>query len=193
MQRTPNCLSKLERMNKALRHEEPDRVPISDFFWGGFLERWRRELGLAADTSIYQYYDLDWVVTVPNMDPHIKPFEILEENGEAVVVRTGFEAVIQKKLALPMPAFLKFETDTPEKMAAFQFDDPWDERRYLKGGDNQIAGVGDGFARNTPPWIDGVRALHPDIPVYGSICEAHEMLWRIIGSDQVLLWIAMYT
>jgi hypothetical protein len=193
MQRTPNCLKKLERMNKALRHEEPDRVPISDFFWGSFLDRWRRELGLAADTSIYQYYDLDWVVTVPNMDPHIKPFEIIEENGNEVIVRTGFEAVIQKKLALPMPAFLKFETDMPEKMAAFQFDDPRDERRYLKGGDNQIAGVGDGFARNTPPWIDGVRALHPDIPVYGSICEAHEMMWRIIGSDQVLLWIAMYT
>ena len=28
--------SLLERMNQALRHEEPDRVPISDFFWGGF-------------------------------------------------------------------------------------------------------------------------------------------------------------
>jgi len=33
MERTANCLAKLERMNKALRHEEPDRVPVSDFFW----------------------------------------------------------------------------------------------------------------------------------------------------------------
>ena len=40
--RKENTLRKLERMNKALRHEEPDRVPISDFFWGGFIERWRR-------------------------------------------------------------------------------------------------------------------------------------------------------
>ena len=54
MERTANCLMKLERMNKALRHEEPDRVPISDFFWGGFLSRWRSELGLAADTDIYR-------------------------------------------------------------------------------------------------------------------------------------------
>ena len=36
--RKENTLRKLERMNKALRHEEPDRVPISDFFWGGFTD-----------------------------------------------------------------------------------------------------------------------------------------------------------
>ena len=49
MERTANCLTKLDRMNKALRHEEPDRVPISDFFWGSFLARWRQDLGLPAD------------------------------------------------------------------------------------------------------------------------------------------------
>lgn len=192
MQRTANCLAKLDRMNKALRHEEPDRVPISDFFWGSFVARWCEELGLPPDTNIYQYYDLDWIVTVPNMDPHIQPFEVLEESDEAITVRTGFEAVIQKKFALPMPAFLEFKTDSVEKMAAFAFDDPWDERRYLSAGDNQIAGVGDGFARNSPPWLDGVKALYPDFPVYGSVCEGHELLWRILGSDRVLLWMAMY-
>ena len=36
MERTANCLAKLDRMNKTLRHEEPDRVPVSDFFWGSF-------------------------------------------------------------------------------------------------------------------------------------------------------------
>ena len=52
-----------------------------------------------------------------------------------------------------MPAYLDFETNTPEKMEAFEFDDPRDDRRYLKGGDNQVAGVGDGFARDLPPWM----------------------------------------
>lgn len=179
-------------MNKTLRHEEPDRVPISDFFWGSFVERWRRDLGLPDDTDIYKHYDLDWIVTVPNMDPHIMPFEMLEENDEQVVVRTGFEAVIQKKFDNPMPAFLKFDTDTIEKMAAFEFDDPWDDRRYFKGGDNQIGGVGDGFARDLPPWLQTVNDLYPDFPVYGSVCEGHEMLWRMIGSETVMLWIGMY-
>jgi len=40
------------------------------------------------------------------------------------VVRTGFEAVIRKQFADPMPAFLAFGTDTMGKMAAFTFDDP---------------------------------------------------------------------
>lgn len=192
MKRTENCLAKLDRMNKTLRHEQADRIPISDFFWGSFLDRWRRDLNLPADTDIYRYYDLDWIVTIPNMDPHIREFQVLEETSEQVIVRTGFEAVIRKKFADPMPEFLKFDTDTIEKMEAFLFDDPRDSRRYFGAGDNQIAGVGDGFARNAPPWVETVRGLHPDFPVYGSVCEGHEMLWRIIGSENVMLWIGLY-
>jgi len=190
--RTPSCLDKLDRMNKALRHQEPDRVPVSDFFWGSFLKRWRQELGLAPGTDIYRYYDLDWIVTIPNMDPRIRPFETLSENEEEVVVRTGFGAVIRKKFDQPMPAFLRFETDSIEKLEAFEFDDPWDQRRFFSAGDNQIAGVGDGFERNSPAWVETVKSLYPDFPVYGSVCEGHESLWRIIGSENVMLWIGEY-
>ena len=192
MERTEACRKKMERMNKTLRHEEADRVPISDFFWGSFIKRWQEELGLAADTDIYTYYDLDWIVTIPNMDPHIKQFEIIKENDEEVIVRTGYEAVIQKKYEDPMPRFLSFDTDSIDKMRAFVFDDPRDERRYLEGADNQLAGVGDGFVRNLPPWIDTVKALHPNFPVYGSVCEGHEEVWRIIGSENVMMWIGLY-
>ncbi|MEN6536720.1 MAG: uroporphyrinogen decarboxylase family protein [Bryobacteraceae bacterium] len=192
MTRTANCLAKLERMRKALRHEEPDRVPISDFFWGGFLKRWREELGLKPGTDIYRYYDLDWIQLNPNMDPHITPFEIVRSDDKEVVVRTGFGATIQKRLDLPMPAFLSFETDTIEKMAAFQFDDPWDSRRYLSAGDDQINGVGDGFTRNTAPFVDRVNGVWEDFPVFGGVCEAHEMIWRIAGTENVLLCMAMY-
>ncbi|MGZ5486914.1 MAG: uroporphyrinogen decarboxylase family protein [Candidatus Aminicenantales bacterium] len=192
MERSANCLAKLDRMDRTLHHREADRVPVSDFFWGSFLERWRKELGLAPGTDIYKYYDLDWTVTTPNMDPHIRSFETLEETQDQVTVRTGFEAVIRKNFADPMPAFLAFDTDTIEKMKAFRFDDPRDDRRYFGAGDNQIAGVGDGFARNSPPWVETVRSLHPDIPVFGSVCEAQEMLWRIIGLEKVMLWIGLY-
>lgn len=192
MDRTPSCIAKLDRMNKTLRHEEADRVPVSDFFWGSFIERWKKDLGLPADTDIYRYYDLDWIVTVPNMDPHIAPFEMLKETDAEVIVKTGFGATIRKKFDDPMPAYLSFYTDTIEKMAAFTFDDPRDSRRFLEGGDNQIGGVGDGFARNLPPWIESVNSLHPDFPVYGSVCEGHEMLWRILGSPNALLWMALY-
>jgi hypothetical protein len=192
LEHSANCLRKLERMNKALRHQEPDRVPISDFFWGSFLQRWRLDLGLAPDTDIYRYYDLDWQVVNPNMDPHIQPFEILREDKTEVTVRTGFGATIRKKFDQAMPGFLSFETDSIEKMDAFEFDDPFDERRYLRPGDDQINGVGDGFSRNLSPFVDRVAAIYDDFPVFGSVCEAHEMLWRIIGSENVMLWIGEY-
>jgi uroporphyrinogen decarboxylase len=190
--RTANCLAKVDRMNKTLRHQEADRVPISDFFWGSFLTRWREELGLPADTDIYKYYDLDWIVTVPNMDPHIRQFETMRETDEEVVVRTGFEAVIRKKFADPMPEWLGFDTDTIEKTEAFEFEDPWDAQRYFSAGDNQVAGVGDGFARNSPAWIETVKSLYPDFAVYGSVCEANEFMQRIIGPESLLLWVGLY-
>lgn len=78
MKRTANCLAKLQRLNKTLRHEEPDRVPISDVFWQGFLRQRRQVHGLANDAAINRYYDFDYVVTMTNTDPHLRPFEVLK-------------------------------------------------------------------------------------------------------------------
>jgi hypothetical protein len=192
MERTANCMAKLNRMKAALSHREADRVPIRDFFWGSFLKRWREEMGLAHDADIYRYYDLDWMQCNPNVDPHIKPFEMIKETPEEVVVRTGFEAVLFKKFDQAMPAFLSFDTDTIDKMNAFKFDDPWDPRRYYSQGDDQINGVGDSFLRNLPSFVDRVNAVWDEFPVFGGICEAHEMLWRIVGSENALCWMGMY-
>jgi uroporphyrinogen decarboxylase len=190
--RSAGTLRKLERMNRALRHQEPDRVPVSDFFWGSFIERWRRELGLAVDANPYYHYDLDWIVTVPNMDPWIRPFETSKETAEEVVVRTGFGAVMHKHFEFPMPEMRNWETDTFEKLERVEFDDPRDRRRFFAAGDNQIAGVGDGFQRNTPPWIETVKSLRPDFPVYGSMIEVSECLTRLIGQANTMLWMGEF-
>jgi uroporphyrinogen decarboxylase len=190
--RTENTLRKLERMRKALRHEEPDRVPVSDFFWGSFTRRWRQELGLPPDANPYYHYDLDWIVTVPNMDPWIRPFETLRETAEEVVVKTGFGATMRKLFDCPMPEMAAWDVDTFEALEAAAFDDPRDRRRFLAGGDNQIAGVGDGFERNTPPWIETVKSLRPDFPVYGSMIECAECLTRLVGQANAMLWIGLH-
>jgi hypothetical protein len=192
MDRTTACLAKLDRMNKALRHEESDRIPISDFFWGSFVKRWRRELNLPANAEPYSYYDLDWIVTNPNLDPTIRSFETIRENETEVVVKTGFGATMRKRYDFQMPEFISFEVDTIEKLQSFQFDDAWDHRRYYEAGDNQIAGVGDGFERNSPAWVDTIKKLHPDFPVYGSVIECSECLTRLIGQENTLFWMGMY-
>jgi hypothetical protein len=179
-------------MNKILNHVEADRVPISDFFWGSFLSRWRKELGLPSDVSPYDYYDLDWIVTMPNMDPRIQPFKTIKENDAEVIVKTGFLATMRKRFDFPMPEFIDWEIDTIEKLIAFEFDDPYDNRRYFEAGDNQIAGVGDGFERDSPPWIDTVKKLRINFPVYGSMIECSECLTRLIGQENTLFWMGMY-
>jgi hypothetical protein len=190
--RKENTLRKLDRLRRALRHEEPDRVPVSDFFWGSFTRRWRRELGLPPDASPYFHYDLDWIVTVPNMDPWIRPFETLRETPEEVVVRTGFGAVMRKIHDCPMPEMSAWDVDTFEKFERAEFDDPRDRRRFFEGGDNQIAGVGDGFERNTPSWIDTVKSLRPDFPVFGSMIEVSECLTRLVGQGNAMLWMGLH-
>ena len=190
-QRKQSTLQKAARMKKALRHAEPDRVPISDFFWGGFIRRWQTELQLPEDANPYYYYDLDWIVTVPNMDPWIRSFETLEENQDQVVIKTGYGAIMRKVFHCPMPEFIGWETDSLEKLEAAEFDDPYDRRRYFSAGDNQMAGVGDSFERNSPPWVETVKSLWPDFPVYGSMVECAECMTRLIGPQNHMLWMAM--
>ena len=57
-ERKDNTFVKLERMKKCLSGQEPDRIPISDFFWGSFIKKWRVELDLPEDANPYYHYDL---------------------------------------------------------------------------------------------------------------------------------------
>jgi uroporphyrinogen-III decarboxylase len=99
---------------------------------------------------------------------------------------------MRKKFDFPMPESMAWETDTIEKLESFQFDAPDDRRRFFAAGDNHIAGVGDGFERNSPAWIETVKGLRPDIPVFGSMTECTECLIRMIGQVNTMLWIGMY-
>ena len=177
---------KTERMRLALSHKEGDRVPVSDFFWTGFVLKCKEKWG--QDFDAYRYFDLDYIVITPNMDPHIKPFEIIEQKGEDILVKTGFEAIIKRSGTAPMPHYESFSVKTPEEMAEFEFDDPADPRRFYEGGDDQINCVGDALLRNIAAWDERVNAYVDDYAVFGSVCEPYEYLWRIIGTENALYW-----
>ena len=181
---------KIARLQAVLAHREPDRVPVGEFFWTGFLERCRQKWGENFDP--YRHFDLDYIVINPNMDPWIKPFEILEETAEHVLLRTGFGAVIRRLTHAPMPRFESFSVNAPEAMDDFVLEDPADPRRFFAGGDDQINGVGDALARNLPSWNDRLQPYLDDFAVFGSVCESYEYLWRIIGSENALVWMATH-
>ena len=80
----------------------------------------------------------------------------------------------------------------PERVVAGTFLAKEHPDWLFSPGDNQIAGVGDGFQRHSPAWIETVKSLHPDFPVYGSIIEASECLTRLIGQENAMIWMAEY-
>ena len=126
------------------------------------------------------------------MDPWVRSFQTIAEDDEQAVVKTGFGAIMRKRFDFPMPESVGWEIDTFDKLEAVEFDDPADRRRFFEAGDNHIAGVGDGFERNSRPWIDSVKRLHPDFAVYGSMMECSECLTRLIGQQNTMLWIGLY-
>lgn len=192
-QRTARARAKIERVHKALRHQEPDRIPFFEYYWTGFVKRWRQELGLPDDADPYTYYDLEMLNLAPNLDPHIRSFEILKKTEEETVVRTGFGALVRKVHSLPMPHYVGFDTDTIDKVRNFEFDDPWDERRYLCRGDDHINGVGDDIIfRDIAPFTDRVKDVASHMAVFGSVLEATEFMVRSIGQTNMALWIGLY-
>ena len=80
-----NRQPKIQRMRDALAHREGDRVPVGEFYWTGFLKRYRRTMGGEFDP--YRHFDLDYIVITPNMDPRIQAFDVVEETGDEIVVK----------------------------------------------------------------------------------------------------------
>jgi len=185
-----NARIKTERVIAALENREPDRIPVGEFFWTNFLRRAKAELKVGDDFDPYRYWDLDMIVINPNMDPHITGIEVLENTTEHKLVKTGFGATIERQSTYPMPHYLDFETKTCEQMEAFEFDDPLDKRRYFEALDDQINSVGDELNLGLPSFIERVNMYADDFCVFGGVCEPHEMIWRIMGTENVLLKLA---
>jgi hypothetical protein len=184
----PRAQEKIQRMRDALSHHQGDRVPAGEFFWTGFMKRCREKWG--DDFDPYRHFALDYVVVTPNMDPRIQSFQILEQRGEDIVVKTGFGATIRRSGEAPMPSYESFSVKSPEQMADFGLDDPADPRRFFQGGDDQINCVGDALLRDLPSWDTRLSSYADDFAVFGSVCEPYEYLWRIIGSENALVWMA---
>ena len=161
--------AKTERVLAALGHREPDRVPVGEFFWTNFVKRVKGEWDVGDDFDPYAHWDLDLIVLVPNLDPHITGIRVVEDTGERFVVKTGFEATIELRGTCPMPLYRDFETQTYEQMEALELDDPLDPRRYHDALEDQINSVADALNLGYP-------SLGDRIPFNGCIDSHHVLI-----------------
>lgn len=185
-----NSEAKAQRVLAALEHRECDRVPVGEFFWSNFLNRVRQEMDVPDPFDPYRHWDLDLIVINPNMDPHLTGIQVLEETAERTVVKTGFGATIERRRDCPMPIFRDVDTKTWEQVEALALDDPADPRRYFKALDDQINSVGDALNLGLPSFVERVNSYADDFCVFGGVCEPHELIWRIMGSENVLFKMA---
>ena len=178
--------SKLARLRAALANKEGDRMPISDFFWTGFSKNACKVWGDGCD--LYRRFDLDYIVINPNMDPIIKDFEVIRQSGEDITVKTGFGATVMRRADLPMPHFDDFCVKKSEELKDFIIEPARDIRRLQRAGQDQINCLGDQLTGPIPGWSERVGAYCADFPVFGSVCEGFEYLWRCVGTVNALTW-----
>jgi uroporphyrinogen-III decarboxylase len=190
---------KRERVLQALRHEEPDRVPIHEWFSTEFVQRWtnwRKAQGDKEVSDINEYYDLDMLLIEPNIDPHIQSCEIIERTDDYVIFKSGFGCTIKKVFSrldedymAPMPQFLDFSVKSAKDYVKFELEDPADQRRYF--GPRQDIISGDGFTPY-PSFMEAVRATKDNFCLCGGVCEPWENLWRIRGPEEAMIDLVRY-
>ena len=180
--------NKLERITKVLSFKEADRIPLIEFYWDKFIYNWKFEKDLPENSNIYKYYDLDLVFVVPLTDPKVKSFEIIKKTDDYVIFKSGYGCIVKKMFNSPMPQFLEFEIKNPNQYENFIFDDPNLKERYYKSFYSITANAGDTLINSFEKQLKEYDTI---IPVCGSVCEAHEKIWRIRGSEG--LWMDLIT
>ena len=80
-----------ERVKCALRHEEPDRVPIHDSPWGATIDRWKKE-GLPDEIPVEEYFDYELALIGFDATPRF-PVKTLEKTDKFIIQTTSTGAV----------------------------------------------------------------------------------------------------
>jgi hypothetical protein len=175
---------KLKRVQTALSCREPDRIPRFDLFWQEFIDKWIAEKNLPADTNINEYYDMDFVLCVPNEDPRITSYTHIERGDDYTIFKSGFGCTLKKADYSPMPGYLEFDVKTAEAYDDFLLEDPDDPRRYTEPSANILSSSGDTEA---PSFDKQMADAKGQFARMGLVLEGMEFMWRIRGMEDLFV------
>ena len=74
-----------ERVLKALKHEEADRVAIHDGPWAATVSRWRKE-GLPPEIPVEEYFEFEFVQIGFDSSPRF-PVKVIEKNESYILTQ----------------------------------------------------------------------------------------------------------
>ncbi len=162
-----------ERVEKCLRHERPDRVPIYEAFWEATLNRWRTE-GLPEGADAEDYFGLEIDHIAMDNSFGFEP-EVLERTDEYIVERDSWGDLKRNWIDhRSTPELLDFPIKTRAE---------WDELKPRLTVD--------------PSRVDwkGVEAAHAQARekqkfLCLSVIPGYEATWRKVGPEALLVAIA---
>ncbi len=111
-------LTSRQRVNRAIHHQDHDRVPRHDSYWAETIERWQREGLTGNDRTVYDWLgsDIDMLSGGDIRTFPVQPTQIIEENEQVIVQRNEWGATLQQwKNRAGTPEHLTFDCDRRSK------------------------------------------------------------------------------
>lgn len=82
-----------EIIRVALKHEEPDRIPIHDTPWDSTITRWKKE-GLPKNILVRDFFNFDMALIRPDVTPQY-PVKVLQEDGRFIIQINKFGETVK--------------------------------------------------------------------------------------------------
>lgn len=117
-----------ERIWRALRHYEGDRVGVMDVVWDSTLERWHRE-GMPQDIAPEDYFGYDMMQIRPDLTLRF-PVEMVSDTAEFTIVRDSNGALVKNwKHSTSTPGWLDHAIKTRADWEEHRWRVAWDKSR----------------------------------------------------------------
>ncbi len=166
-------LTERERILRAYRHQEADRIPMLDQPWGGTLRRWREE-GLPQGVAWEDYFGFDRQIRiVPDVSPRFEK-KILEQTDRYRIETTAFGATRK--------VFNELDS-TPEALDFYyNSSDRWEEAKKAILTDHEDRIPWKRLEENYPKWKAEGRFLQLVLWFGFDVTHSH-----FVGTENLLI------
>ena len=166
-------LTERERILRAYRHKEADRIPMLDSPWAGTLRRWRAE-GMPQGVSWEDYFGFDHQIRImPDVSPRFEK-KVLEQTDRYRIETTAYGATRK--------VFNELDS-TPEVLDFYYGDsDKWEEAKKAILTDHEDRIPWKRLEENYPKWKAEGRFLQLGLWFGFDVTHSH-----FVGTENLLI------
>ena len=119
-----------ERIQKALGHERPDRLPRYEIFLQEFIDQWRERTNASGDANIYSHYPkIDIGTIVATQEGPFLERKMAREDGNCRYVRDSWGRLARHRKGAKFFEVLETAISAKSDLDQFEFGLPLDPER----------------------------------------------------------------